>query len=297
MVKLSDLKPGIEKTLEIKEAIVAYLDILGFSKKRDREIEACLVDFPGALVLISMQYPNVRFNVFSDNAIVAADMKEAKDLIAVVRHAFGRWSSNGILVRGGMALGSYFEFKSDAISIARSNFRGYLVSGSGVAKAVKLEDSKPAALLFANKECADLLAHKYGEQISGLGSHYIVAWSHDKDALYWFSAISLIRLLRLLSAKETKYVSIKKKLLYNIKCSIAWDNSGFVYAIMLAILSAPSTNAKAKVKVCKWLGIKQDSFVRYREPIKEWLKDRRRLSFLEALADLDSSMPFTNANW
>lgn len=83
----------------------------------------------------------------------------------------------------------------------------------------------------------------------------------------------MIRLLKLLSFNDVKYDSVKQKLLNNIKSAIGFDGSHTIYAIVLAILSAPSTSKEARQKICELLGIQQNSFAQFKEPISEWLKN------------------------
>jgi hypothetical protein len=109
-IPISEIKPGkIEgKSIEISQAVVAYLDVLGFSDKiNDSDIEACILDFAGVLIVASNLYPKVHFNVFSDCAFMSAPKGNAEDLLSALRFAFGQWINDGVLVRGGLAIGSY----------------------------------------------------------------------------------------------------------------------------------------------------------------------------------------------
>ena len=75
-VPISQIKSGKidDQSIEIREAVVAYLDILGFSLKRDeKDIEASILDFSGHLIITSKLYSDVRFNVFSDCAFLGRD--------------------------------------------------------------------------------------------------------------------------------------------------------------------------------------------------------------------------------
>ena len=137
---LKKLKSVTSNSFEIKDAMVAFLDILGFSDKKDEEeIDACFTDFPNPLIRAAKKYEKVRFNLLGDSAILAADIKDAGDLIAATRSAFQYWIADCILVRGGISRGTYVEKMSWMYESASSNFRGYIVTGFGVAKAVKLE--------------------------------------------------------------------------------------------------------------------------------------------------------------
>ncbi len=92
-VPLADLKSGIQPTVEIKKAIVSYVDVLGFANKIEvKDIENVLLDFSGSLTSTAHEFPEIRFNLFSDNAFLATSQDNAKDLISALRYAFGRWA-------------------------------------------------------------------------------------------------------------------------------------------------------------------------------------------------------------
>ena len=110
LIPVSEIESAImpEKAIEFKEGIVCYLDIMGFSKKQTNEdLEMTLADFAGALVRPAEQFIHIRFHIFSDCAFLAASIENAKDLLSAVRYAFTQWISDSILVRGGLAIGSY----------------------------------------------------------------------------------------------------------------------------------------------------------------------------------------------
>ncbi|AFU58188.1 hypothetical protein Ngar_c12480 [Candidatus Nitrososphaera gargensis Ga9.2] len=119
------MKLATKETPVFQEGIVAYLDILGFSRKKDEdEVDRCFTDFPNPLIYAAKIFDKVRFSMFSDCAVLAADQKDAADLIATIRSAFRNWSFDGILVRGSICLGTYVERKSIFYETAPPNFRG-----------------------------------------------------------------------------------------------------------------------------------------------------------------------------
>lgn len=139
-IPISKLTPGTipEKSIEISEAVVAYLDVLGFSEKKDDEdIKLTLSDFSGPIALSANHYPEVRFNVFSDCAFIAASIEHAVDLLSAIRFAFTQWVADGILVRGGIARGTYKETYTIALEMTLKNFIGSLFSGSAVTAAAR----------------------------------------------------------------------------------------------------------------------------------------------------------------
>ena len=282
-----------EKSIEIPEAVVAYLDILGFARKKNAEdMESAISDFGGALALAASRTPEVRFNVFSDCAFVSTSRKNSADLLSAIRFAFTQWAADGILVRGGIALGAYRETYTAALDIGTKNFVGNFFSGSAVTAAVKIEHSRPGALLFTNEECAKFYAEKHGEPIFSLDDHRIIGWSDEDHILYWFVGISLLRLLKLLSLKDGAKDPRATILLNNIRYSAKATNSLLPTFTVLAILSLPTTNPESRARALDLLGIKDpDDFVSYKELIAKWLEEKGKIEFIKRLADLDSSIP------
>jgi hypothetical protein len=277
------------------EAVVAYLDILGFSEKRDDEdIESCLRDFSGALIIAANYCPKVRVNMFSDCAFVAIPIENAADLLAAIRFAFTQWVSDGLLVRGGIATGTYSETYSFALAIAAKNFTGSLFSGSAVTAAVKLEGSGDGALLFTNGKCAEFYHSKYGEPIFTLGNDYIIGWSDEESPLFWFAGISLLQLLKCLSSKDETRHPVIGKLLNNLRYSFhATAQSLFIWSLALALLCLPTITPEVRQRAVGLLEIKDpDDFSRIKPLIDVWLNNKKReIELLKALADMDSSIP------
>jgi len=294
-IPLSKLKPGKEVNVEISDAVVAYFDILGFSEKKDdEEIEACLADFSAALILSARQNPNIRFNIFSDCAFLSASITDAASLLSAIRFAFLEWIADGMLIRGGISIGSYREIKTTAQDMSSINVISSLFSGSGVTKAVKLE-SGPGALLFADNACSDLYNRQYGEPIFILDNHIVIGWSDKRDSLYQFAALSLIRLLKLLALNDEKYKLIKEKLLNNIKYSnVAIGDPLFLLSLSLPILSLPVITSEIRRNALCLLGIESNYFDYCHKNLDKacnaWF-DKVENKMLLALADMDSSIP------
>lgn len=191
-IPISDIKPSLISEVDIPDAVVAYLDILGFSNKSgDTDITTSLADFSGPLAIAATKHDQVYFNVFSDCAFAAAAVDHADEILAVLRFAFGQWASDGILVRGGIALGTYKETYNHALTLdllqAQRTFTGKLFAGSGVTAAVRLEGQGAGALLFTSDDCGQLYAAKFREPISTLGEQKLLGWSDDENDLFGFS--------------------------------------------------------------------------------------------------------------
>jgi len=296
-VPISDIRSGIikEKSLKIDDAIVAYFDVLGFSnKKNNKDVESTLFDFSVPLVLCSKEYPKIRFNVFSDCSFIAAPINNAREILSAIRFSFTQWISDGILVRGGISMGSYSETFSATQQMASENYTGSLFSESAVIKAVKLEDSGEGALLFTDNVCAKLYSEKYGEPIFLLEKQKVIGWTDDESVLYWFIVISFLRLLKFLSLKDAASNSTLKKLIHNLDYSkIATDHSNtLLWFLILAILSSPTVDKNIREKAIVLFQIKDpDDFIPLKKLIKDWLNETKKFELLKALADIDSSLP------
>lgn len=290
-IPIADLKPGIKKSIEFKKSIIAFVDVLGFANKNnDEEIMGTVADFSAPLALASLEKDNLRFNIFSDNAFIIAKASDSKDLISTLRFAFTQWSSDGILVRGGLAMGSYAEYESVAVNMTKSNFRGNLFSGTAINQAVKFEGSKSGAFLFTDQECATFLHEKFNETILNIDGTPAIAWSDSKKTLFWYTGVSTIRLTKLLSAKNIENESIIKKLVNNILYSLVQEKTGFVASVVLSCLSVPNVKLKIKKKACSLIGINFPSdFEFYDELIKTW-HGNDDFKFLQAIAEMDSSL-------
>jgi hypothetical protein len=98
-----------------------------------------LADFAGALFRLAEEFKHIRFHIFSDCAFLATSIEYAADLLSAVRYSFTQWISDSILVRGGLAIGSYKENRSGVQDFAPKNFSWSFFAGSGVVEAVRLE--------------------------------------------------------------------------------------------------------------------------------------------------------------
>jgi hypothetical protein len=294
-VPISKLKPGNMREIDIPNAIVSYIDILGFSeKKEDEDIKYCLLDFSGPLILASREYTNVRFNIFSDCAFLSAPQDYAKDLLSSIRFSFNSWIADGILVRGGIAKGGYSEINSAAQEYALDNTNCSIFSGSAVIDAVRLEGSGPGALLFANNECADFFRNNYKEPIFILNSHQAICWSDEKNTIFSFLCISFLRLLKILSSDshDVAAKSTKEKLINNINyCRFIKFDEFFPLSIISIILSSPVLSSKIRETVLNILDIKENDLYKLSSDIiNNWFA-RQDIQLLFGIADMDSSIP------
>ena len=277
--------------LRIPKAVVAYLDILGCSEKKcEKDRSLSQLDFAGALRVASWTFRKVRFNVFSDCAFVCSSVANAHHLLSATRYAFTQWLADGVLARGGIAMGDYEELEPRGKTA--DNFVCDLFHGMGVVKAARVEHEGEGALLFTNKVTAEFYGKEYHEPIFWLDGRPILGWSDDERELWRFSALSLMRLLRLLSVTETPDPDVLRHLRSNIRysCNVAEGPR----IVNLLVLSREDVDAEVRKKAIRLLGIPRIAFRRYRRLIDEMLAKPGGLGgldFVESLATADSSIP------
>lgn len=301
-IAVSRIRPKPTR-FRIDSAVVAYLDILGFSDKRDqKDRKASQSDFAGALWIASERYNMIRFNIFSDCAFVCAKVKNAGQLISAIRYAFTQWISDGVLVRGGISIGSYSEVYSPVMLDRTSNFSCDLFHGSGVIRAARLEAGGVGSLLFTNKETANLYASEYSEPIFTFkrGGDLIIGWTDELRYLHWFAGISFIRLVMLMTAGRRENRKSIDHFLGNIHYSLAmqrkigyWD---YLQSMMMIILSSshikPRVRARA-LQVLGWKRLARGSLAMWKKHRSSLFKDpeaRRNMRFLEIIARSDSGL-------
>jgi hypothetical protein len=265
---------------------------MGFSEKRSEKDRAgSQFDFAAGLRSASQTYHRVRFNVFSDCAFLSSKLKNANELLSAVRHAFSLWLADGVLVRGGIAMGDYSEVEPRGRPAA-DNFICDLFHGTGVVKAARLEHEGDGALLFTNRETALVYSKKYHEPVFLFDRQPILGWSDDEGELWRFSALSLLRLLRLLSQTDTPNPDVLKHLCSNIRYSCNMGEASRM--VILLVLSRQGIDAGVHKKAIRLLGIPRIAFRRYRRWIDEVLAEPDGLGGLEVLelcATVDSSIP------
>jgi hypothetical protein len=299
MIPISSIQMKITR-FRINLGIVAYLDILGFSLKRDeKDRESSQFDFAGALRIAATNFPMVRFNIFSDCAFLCGSENNADQLLSAIRYAFTQWTADGVLVRGGISLGSYSEVGPRVTSGVASNFACDLFQGSGVIKAARLEDEGSGALLYTNVETANFYARKYREPVFTLEHRKILGWTDAPTDLHWFTGISFIRLLMVLSIPRLLRRRVLEHLISNIRYSLAVErsigNRRYLEDLMLVILASDSITTRVRKKAIKILGgkLSLEDLVHWEQVRENLYKDaqvRANMEFLGTIARLDSSI-------
>ena len=89
------------------ESFAAYLDILGTKDlvSRGEFSDFHALDFSGAAVVAASRFRSSRFAAFSDCVIFSVPANRPDDLLSILCLLFENWLSDGILVRGGIAVG------------------------------------------------------------------------------------------------------------------------------------------------------------------------------------------------
>jgi hypothetical protein len=293
-IPIADIISGVheDQSTVLPEAIVAYFDILGFSGKSNAaDLKRTLADFAGPWVEPARTFKHVRFNIFSDCAFVAAPIEKAADLLSSIRYAFLQWTADGILVRGGIGLGTYTQNRSVVHDIATENLFWSYFSGSAVVEANKYESMGKGALLFSSNACADFLARKFAEPVFTFGHHKIIGWSDDEDTLSNFMGVSLLRLIKILSTNDFNCHPAVVHLIANIRYSLAATDKDLMWLYILGVLSLPNLEPVAKKRALQMLQITDlDIFTTFKESIEIFLKNKQLIKYWTLLADFDSSI-------
>ena len=237
-----------------ENAIVGYFDILGYSFKTDwKDSKHSVLDFSGALLLVAKEYPHLKINVFSDNAFVYTKIENVKDFFAGIRFAFDIWVQNGVLVRGGVAFGSYNEMDSGRYSDCVPNFVESIFFGSAVCVAVRNEDRK-GPFLFVDKASATTINKFINEPVFQVESEvYCYAWSDNPHVLMRYIIMSFVRLL--LALRKDKN-AVAEKMRCGIMAALKWNSSKSdepFYTLLLLLDSSLLQNVTERDKVARYL--------------------------------------------
>jgi|GEM_PF-3624988 len=157
----------------------AYFDILGtkdlVSHGEFSDLHA--LDFSGAVFVAAHNFPNSRFAAFSDCVILTTPSNAPEEFLDILKLLCENWLSDGILVRGGIALGDVKWVDDDHVDKLMSqhnNLRCARVYGTALNEAVEIERSSgPGILAFASDAAAECIRKIESESVLALSSNII----------------------------------------------------------------------------------------------------------------------------
>lgn len=163
----------------------AYLDILGTKDlvARGKFSDLHVLDFCGAASVAAHRYRVSRFAAFSDCVIFTTPADKPQDLIGILVLLYENWINDGILARGGIALGSaiWVDHEINGKTKRPPNFNCARIYGEAISTAVEIERSSgPGILPFASDEVADAIAEVDSSSVLRLSSNVLRSFEWEK---------------------------------------------------------------------------------------------------------------------
>src|ERR1051326_3479254 len=89
------------------DSFVAFLDILGTRERVGSGEFSALdtLDFANPAGMVASRNPQIRVAVFSDSVILSCDKSELHPFVSALSYLYSSWTSDFVLVRGGVSLG------------------------------------------------------------------------------------------------------------------------------------------------------------------------------------------------
>lgn len=175
----------------------AFFDLLGTKAKIEQKQLSALVvlDFAGAPAVLAIDFPKLRFAVFSDSVIITCEDEDIDEFIIAVCNLMLMWSADWIHPRGGIAHGevSWIDDAGiDHIEKIVSNYVSARIYGKALIEAVELESkSGPGAVVFLSDESAEKFNEKFpGSAHSSMIN--ILNWATKKDAEIQLSTMEIL---------------------------------------------------------------------------------------------------------
>ena len=195
--------------------LVGFFDILGTSEMvtQGSFSEYFSFDFVNPVGLAAMRYPEFKFAVFSDNAVISCDASRASEFVFLITELHMSWFADHIFVRGGVALGDiqWVEFDIDKKFNGLSNFSFSRVYGEALIEAYNSERrSGPGALCFVSEDAAAFLKKKVPGSIFSTLSHILVWMPTEK-------LDHLIGVFKDLSEKKEKSIEAQRHFLATVR--------------------------------------------------------------------------------
>jgi hypothetical protein len=160
-------------------ALVGYFDILGTKDAvlADRFDDFLALDFVNPVGITAKFVPSVRFAVFSDSVIVAAETN--------IAYCYTQWFADFILVRGGIAEGPirWVDDESiDRVFLKCPNLTFARVYGKALVLAHEMEQkSGPGAICYLTQNATEIL-RKLDENAVIEGVTPMLGWADERKA-------------------------------------------------------------------------------------------------------------------
>ncbi len=174
---------------------VGFLDILGTKDMvaRGQFSDLHALDFSGAVVVAAAKFSKARFAVFSDCIVFSLPTDHLLDLPALLSTLFENWISDGMLVRGGLAVGEirWVDYEIDHEFAQLKNLSFARVYGQALSEAVEIEKSSgPGALVFASDEATELLVQAIPDGGLRLSSN-VLRWFKWENLDAWIGTMDI----------------------------------------------------------------------------------------------------------
>ena len=146
------------------DQLVAFCDLLGTAARIKSGSFSPLtsLDFANPIGVAAMDAPGMRFAVFSDSCIISCPPEDPRALLSVLTFLSRNWHADGMLVRGGVALGAidWVDHPTDKLFDRLQNLSLSRVFGAGLVDAYETErKSGPGAVIFVHSS-AERLFHR-----------------------------------------------------------------------------------------------------------------------------------------
>lgn len=179
-------------------SFACYFDILGTKElvSHNEFTDSHSLDFCGPVILSAHEFRTSRFAAFSDCVIFSTPFERACDLFKILTALCENWISDGILVRGGIALGEvkWIDCEFDKEIKHLNNFSCARVYGSALNEAVEIERSSgPGILAFASDEVAEIISKSESCSVLSLSSNIIrnFEWKDLNFLILWVENFSV----------------------------------------------------------------------------------------------------------
>ncbi len=143
--------------------IVAFLDILGTSSRVQAEQfgDGEILDFINPVCVLASRVPSLRCAAFSDSVVASAAEDDLGNLLKGLHYLFSSWTSDCILVRGGIGVGEVSWVDMDTMDVGwrrLTNLAFARIYGKGLLEAQETErGSGPGAVCFISARASELI--------------------------------------------------------------------------------------------------------------------------------------------